>query len=386
MSLDVPGMVPQGEYLWTIQVPIENEWLMRATRNRKLPFRGSFRVYSKFHPFSRRPKSNTEAFDSFDNKGFDASVTRSSVLQKDTIHAQTDEATVHHIRRESSSISAVVTLAVDSFKKFIATPPGFRSKVADARKQSRVEIAPSTAEIVFGGNDALTQQVSRHLLSPPMELVECMYPDTFVFPHTTCITSPPDHVPSIVAATIPGDSPCLLPSTPVTVDCIFELLCEQGFYLPGECVWAAPSNVPDLLAEHHKATELDIERFLNTLIDKAVDEVQRRTKQKPTVIRKWTAENACSRMPGCPEDRKPDLAAISEATPPDWRAVDCIIEVKSGETNNETSFYGQLSERARTLFSVQDARRFAILIRIRRDEFSYTVFDRGGSIMTPFLK
>ncbi|KAG2029035.1 hypothetical protein BDR03DRAFT_1018992 [Suillus americanus] len=353
----------------------------------------------------------TKASGSFNNQAIKASAIRPSLSPQDATQARTDEATVHCTKRKSSPISAVATLAVEGFKKFIAvrarmdfhTPPGFKSKVTDARKQARVEIAPSTAdtvsqlvkmegrekksEIVLHGNEAPIQPVPRHLLSPPMELVECMYPDTFVFPPKTCGTSPPGHVPSILAATIPGHLPCLFPSsTSVTIDGIFELLCEQGFYLPGESVWAAPSNVPNLLAEHHKATELDIEKFLNTLIDKAVDEVQRRTKQKPPVIRKWTAENACSRMPGCPEDRKPDLAAISEAGPPDWRAVDCIIEVKNGETHNETAFYGQLSERARTLFSVQDARRFAILIRIRRDEFSYTVFDRGGSIMAPFLK
>ncbi|KAG2743917.1 hypothetical protein P692DRAFT_201869715 [Suillus brevipes Sb2] len=95
---------------------------------------------------------------------------------------------------KTSALSEAVTSVADGFKKLIATPPGFKSKVVDARKQARVEIAPSTddaaspavktkskkqeSKIVLGGNEA----ASCHLLSPPMELVECMYPDFFVFP------------------------------------------------------------------------------------------------------------------------------------------------------------------------------------------------------------
>lgn len=136
-------------------------------------------------------------------------------------------------------------------------------------------------KIVLGGNEA----VSHHLLSPPMELVEYMYLDFFVFPppQKTGVTLPPNTVPGDLAADIPRPLPhLLLPSIPVTIDYMFDLLCEQGFYLSGE--WGLLSNIPNLLAEHHRVTELNMVMFLNTLIDKAVDEVQERTGRKPPVI------------------------------------------------------------------------------------------------------
>jgi hypothetical protein len=79
------------------------------------------------------------------------------------------------------------------------------------------------------------------------------------------------------------------------------------------------------------------------------------------------------------------------------------MEFKNRAKFKDSESLGQLAERARTLFNVQDTHRygytldstyqssmttsvrFALLICIRLDQFSYTAYDRGGSITSPFV-
>ncbi|KAG2063269.1 hypothetical protein BDR04DRAFT_1123378, partial [Suillus decipiens] len=242
---------------------------------------------------------------------------------------------------KTSSFSAAFGLALKWIKKTIADPSS----------SSKVENEATGVELGILNDDlphALPPSTSRCLLCPPEELVE---------------------------------SPCNFAS------CLGAMLCYMGLYLPGEKGmpgrWMERSHVPDFHAEHGYATTRNMVKFLNILIDQAACVVMERTGMRPSVVRKWTAAAALVRMPGCPIDQKLDLVAISDASPKDWRTVDCVIDVACGEAVQEN---GQLSERAKDLFSIQDDRRFVILICLRQDEFNYAVFDRGGSIMTPFLK
>ncbi|KAG0697550.1 hypothetical protein DFH29DRAFT_1071564 [Suillus ampliporus] len=219
--------------------------------------------------------------------------------------------------------------------------------------------------------------VPRHLLSPPQDLAECIFPDAFVFPPLPeVVISPPDPISS---PSLPLRPPPSQPSTPRTVESVFQQFCHLGMYSNRR--WTPSANAPDFWAEHIKATEPNYAKFINTLVNKAIQV----TGIGPFDRRRWTAEHSGNTLPGSPDPRKPDIYAINDKYPSsDWRAVDCVIEIKSGASDKDDAF-SQVSERAKTIFSVQDDRRFAILICIKHDQFSYVVFDRGGSIWTPFI-
>ncbi|KAG2029031.1 hypothetical protein BDR03DRAFT_1018996, partial [Suillus americanus] len=303
---------------------------------------------------------------------------------------------------KTSSFSVAFGLALKWIKQTITDPPS----------SSKVETVAAGGKLGIVNVDlphALppSASTSRCLLSPPEELVECMYPDTLLFhtlPLQAVTTSPTASMPHTSTPPIsshlthpafspfpsPKSTAAFQPPSLVTVNDIFHRFCRLGLYLPGEKGmsgrWMERSHVPDFHAGHGNATETNVVKFLNILIEEAVGVVMDRTGVRPLVVRKWTTDTTLVNIPGYPMDRRPNIVIISDASPKDWRTVDCIIEVACSEVVEEGTLHGQLSERAKTLFSVQDDRRFAILIRLRQDEFSYTVFDRGGSIVTPFLK
>jgi hypothetical protein len=175
------------------------------------------------------------------------------------------------------------------------------------------------------------------LVSPPQDLVECIFPDSFIFP--------PYHPVS-------GPSSAHKPSTLAGINTLFKNLCEKGLYSGKQWMRA-----PDLCDQHRAGTERDFATFLNILVTEAV-EFMKQEGIIPSKTRRWSVDSALSKLPGSPENRKPDIIAIDTGiiTNVDWRAVDSIIELKSSAPAGK-KFMGQLSERARMIFSLQDDRR-----------------------------
>jgi hypothetical protein len=138
------------------------------------------------------------------------------------------------------------------------------------------------------------------------------------------------------------------------VDYVFRKFLETGLYAQGK--WTSLARVPDFVGEHAGRTESSYAEFVNTLVSQAVQV----TGIKPSVKRIWSTTNSLKPLPGSPDNRKPDIFAINEVYDhsADWRIVDSIMEIKSSRKNHES--LSQLSEWARTLFSIQDDRRYVL--------------------------
>jgi hypothetical protein len=171
-----------------------------------------------------------------------------------------------------------------------------------------------------------------HFLCPPRELAECIFRDDFVFPPSQVATST-FHFKN-------------------TVDSVFTQFVNLGLYARGKG-WTNIAKAPNFVGEHTDATETSYADFVNELVSRAVEV----TGIKPSVKRTWSAANSLKKLAGSPENRKPDVLAIdAKCESADWRVVDSIMEIKSSRRKNVESF-SQLSERARTLFGIQDDRR-----------------------------
>jgi hypothetical protein len=180
----------------------------------------------------------------------------------------------------------------------------------------------------------------------------------------------------------------------VTVQALFKQLCNLGYYSEEKKQWTSKAKAPDFKQEHLKDTELNFATFVETIVLKTLELIG-----TDFEARTWVASNKDA-LSGCLENRKPDIFVRCRGEHDDWRVVDCVVEIKNGECVDHRASLGQIAERARTLFNVQDDRRygnshaqlylkitfvrFAILIRILQDQFSYTAYDRGGSITAPF--
>jgi hypothetical protein len=224
-----------------------------------------------------------------------------------------------------------------------------------------------------------------HLTCPPKALVECMFPDAFVFPASL-----------LKEASMPSGSPSSMTPKP-TVRALFDMLSNDGLYSQEK--WTGMARAPDFHKQHHNKTEEDFKAFLETIVERTAELIGAKSEE----VRTWSSSHDTTGMPGCFEIRKPDIVARRKEALPDWRTVDCVVELKNRTKSKDSESLGQLAERARTLFNVQDTRRygytldstyqssmttsvrFAILIRIRLDDFSYTAYDRGGSITSPFV-
>ena len=224
-----------------------------------------------------------------------------------------------------------------------------------------------------------------HLTCPPKALVECMFPDAFVFPASL-----------LKEASMPSGSHSSMTSKP-TVRALFDMLSNEGLYSQEK--WTGKARAPDFNKRWHNKTEEDFAAFLETIVKRTAELIGAKSEE----VRTWSSSHDKTGMPGCFEIRKPDIIARRKEALPDWRTVDCVVELKNGAKFKDSESLGQLAERARTLFNVQDTRRygytldstyqssmttslrFALLIRIRLDQFSYTAYDRGGSITSPFV-
>lgn len=177
------------------------------------------------------------------------------------------------------------------------------------------------------------------LLCPPQNLVECIFPDAFIFPPYAPVSdSLHSRLPSV--------------SRP-TINTLFNHLCEKGLHA-GER-W---TGAPDLCDQHRQETEQVFAAFLNTLVTEAVAFMDEEG-ISPFKMRNWSADSALGKLPGSPENRKPDLIAIDTDSKLDWRSVDSILEMKSGKPPRK-EFMAQISERARMIFSLQDDRRWCL--------------------------
>jgi hypothetical protein len=171
------------------------------------------------------------------------------------------------------------------------------------------------------------------LLCPPKALVECMFPDAFVFPA------------SIFPSPVPSKH---------TVNHLFQQLCQHGLYSPAEGGWTMRANAPEFTAEHNNKTEEKFATFLNTLVDATVNLIQ----AKSAETRIWSTQHGSTPLPGSMEPRTPGIFAMRRDVCIDWRSVDCIMVLKNGlESDNERDSVAQDAERARSLFYVQDDRR-----------------------------
>jgi len=121
--------------------------------------------------------------------------------------------------------------------------------------------------------------------------------------------------------------------------------------------------------------------FLNQL----VNETLAITGPHP-IIREWSSEYCQRILPGSAEDRKPDIILIDEGAPKDWRNIITLAEMKlQGVDPRSPEWYNEVAKRANTLYTSQDSRSFAITLQFVGDQFSFVVFDRGGSICVDVL-
>jgi hypothetical protein len=183
-----------------------------------------------------------------------------------------------------------------------------------------------------------------HLLCPPKALVECMFPDALVFP--VSLLKPRLRSGSFLSTT-----------SKLSVEALFEALCKGGLYSHEDQMWTAIANAPDFKDEHVKDTECRFAAFLERLVEKTVELID----AKPEEVRTWSARHDKGPMPGCFEQRKPDIFVTRKEVPIDWRTVDCVVELKNGAKGNDRDSLGQIAERARTLFNVQDTRRYGYI-------------------------
>jgi hypothetical protein len=185
------------------------------------------------------------------------------------------------------------------------------------------------------------------LLCPPKPLVECVFPDTFVFPASLWTNS----------ATGRSRDPSW------TVDDAFRRLCTgpAPLYDLQSKKWTVASNVPNLLQEHHDNTEINFATFLNTIVTATVTAIGGDDKK----VRDWSAKQAMRKLPGSISVRKPDIIAHAKGSKLDWRNVDCVVEMKNSKLDEDSTKEAQkdrfawteLAERAKFIFSIQHDRR-----------------------------
>jgi hypothetical protein len=212
-----------------------------------------------------------------------------------------------------------------------------------------------------------------------------MFPDAFVFPASL-----------LKEASMPSGSPSSMTPKP-TVRALFDMLSNKGLYSQEK--WMGMARAPDFHKQWNNKTEKDFTAFLETIVKRTAELIGAKSEE----VRTWSSSHDTSGMPGCFEIHKPNIFSRCKEVLADWHTVDCIMELKNRAKFKDSELLGQLAEHARTLFNVQDTRRygytldsmyqssmttsvrFALLIRIRLDQFSYTAYDRGGSITSPFV-
>jgi len=121
--------------------------------------------------------------------------------------------------------------------------------------------------------------------------------------------------------------------------------------------------------------------FLNRL----VDETLVLTGPHP-IAREWSSEYCQQILPGSAEGRKPDIILVDKETPKDWRNVLTLAEMKLQSVDPKSpAWYDEVAKRANTLYTSQDSRSFAITLQFVGNQFSFVVFDRGGSVCFDML-
>jgi len=121
--------------------------------------------------------------------------------------------------------------------------------------------------------------------------------------------------------------------------------------------------------------------FLNRL----VDETLVLTGPHP-IAREWSSEYCQHILPGSAEGRKPDIILVDKETPKDWRNVLTLAEMKLQSVDPKSpAWYDEVAKRANTLYTSQDSRSFAITLQFVGNQFSFVVFDRGGSVCFDML-
>jgi len=196
-------------------------------------------------------------------------------------------------------------------------------------------ISPSQLATTSGNVDMNVGKDNHHLLCPPKALIECMFPDTFVFP-----------------ASLFRDAR----QTTFSIQHLFDTFCAQGLYSQTNRTWTSLLQAPDFKASHSKGTEKALATFLENIVERTV----RHIGADPREARTWSAQDDKG-LAGFFQTRKPDIIVKGKDAPTDWRFVDCVVEIKSRTAERskiEREFLAQIAERARTLFSVQDTRRY----------------------------
>lgn len=185
------------------------------------------------------------------------------------------------------------------------------------------------------------------LLCPPKPLVQCVFPDTFVFPV------------SLWSGIQNANKRAW------TVAEVFQILCTAGpglkpLYDVQKRTWTPASCAPNFLLENHTNTESDFAKFLNTIVLHTVTVIG----ANPGNVRTWSAEQL-KKMAGASSVRKPDVVACAPDTAVEWRSLDFIVEMKNGkeedrrekERAKDRQSWCELAERANFLFSFQHDRR-----------------------------
>lgn len=108
------------------------------------------------------------------------------------------------------------------------------------------------------------------------------------------------------------------------------------------------------------------------------------------IHRTWSSDYCQKYLPGCAEERKPDIILVPHNPPrplvQDWRRAVSLVEMKQhGVDVQKQEWFDETAKRANTVWGCQDAHTFVITLQYFGEQFAFSFFDRGGAVCPDML-